>query len=193
MGDLLVALASSDGIVSPEEVSMLIKIFKLLALDHDTVTSRIHASLALGGPVAASASTPTDPAQASGSGFTLDPAAIARIQAETATVSSLLSDIFVDDESPSPAEPLPNAQQPDIPGNAFQGLDPSHARLLAALGGRAEWPRAEYEALAKRFHVMPGGAIDVINEVAFDIIGDPVIEGDDLLTIHIDLIEELKA
>lgn len=184
MGDVLVALASTDGSVTPEEIKTLIKIFKLLGLDSGTITSRIHASLAGGGQGSGIDTRP----QITPDMFVLDPDAVARIQAETASVSSLLSDIFIDDE----LAPLPIKASEEV-GITFQSLDKPHSQLLTALGSREEWPRAEYEELANRFHLMPGGAIDVINDIAFDIIGDPIIEGEDILTINIDLIEELRA
>lgn len=188
IGDILIALAASDGTVSPAEMSMLIRIFRLLHLDPNTVTHRIHASLASGGSASPRTSAPSTPGSTSSKGLHLDPAVVARIQSETSSVSSLLSDIFMDDDTtqPTPEEPEDN----DI---AFQGLDLPHARLLTALGARDHWTREEFEHLASSLQLMPGGAIDVINDAAFDIIGDPIIEGEDDLTINTDLIEELKT
>ena len=40
---------------------------------------------------------------------------------------------------------------------------------------------------------MPSGAMDVINEVAMETAGEPVVEGDDELTVNDDAVRELLA
>lgn len=111
VGDLLVAIAAADGVISAEEITSLTKIFKLLALDPADVHSRIHAHLS--GKRPAPASTPItvregrtpDPgypiakpaSKPARIGVALDAAAVEAKFAETVAVSALLADIF-DDE-----------------------------------------------------------------------------------------------
>ncbi|HWV25307.1 MAG TPA: TerB N-terminal domain-containing protein [Thermomicrobiales bacterium] len=172
-GDTLIDVAAADGFVSPAEVTMLGRIFALLGLDPDSVSSRLHATLTGSRPR-------TEPG-------TLDARTIDRIRAESHDISAILGDIFADDDAgPASPESSPAPGHPTIPG-----LDVAHSGLLVRLGQRENWPRADFDALATEFGVMPGGAIDLINDVAFDIIGDPIIEGDDVLTINRDLIQDL--
>ena len=125
IGDLLVTVAAADGVISPEEITSLTKIYKLLDLDPAAVHGRLHAHLTgaaarpapAAGPVTVRpAGTPdagypihepqTAAATSSGAaqgGLALDVASIEAKFAETAAVSALLTDIFTDDEAPAPA------------------------------------------------------------------------------------------
>ena len=117
VGDLLVAVAAADGVISAEEITSLTKIFKLLALDPADVHARVHAHLTgarltpAAAPVtvrAGRAPDPgypiTEPARATATtpdraGVALDVAAIEAKFAETDAVSALLADIFDDDSA----------------------------------------------------------------------------------------------
>lgn len=226
MGDVLITVAASDSVVSPEEVTTLQKIFKLLGLDQTTVTSRLHATLTSHRPPPAEQPVTVRPAGAQEPGypiprrqeeppdahvFRLDDAAIDRIQGETAAVSSLLGDLFEEDQpdgthDANPADvPSMGAMLNDrtdqgamstsdaVTGQAIGSLDFAHSRLLRDLAGRDRWEWAEFEALAARYHVMPGGAIDTINEAALDAVDEPVLEGDEILTINTYAMQELLA
>lgn len=48
IGDFMITVAAADGVVSPDEVKILMKIYKLLGLEQDGVHSRIHQHLADG-------------------------------------------------------------------------------------------------------------------------------------------------
>jgi tellurite resistance protein len=119
VADLLIAVAAADGVISPDEVTSLTKIFKLLELDPALVHTRLHAHLtgasrpapATGPVTVRPAGTPdagypitpprdgasAEPAIAA-TGVALDLAAIEAKFAETAEVSALLTDIFTDDD-----------------------------------------------------------------------------------------------
>jgi hypothetical protein len=57
--------------------------------------------------------------------------------------------------------------------------------LLARLAERPVWTRQEFDAVATELRLLPDGAIDALNEAAFDRAGGPVLEGDD--PIHVDM------
>ncbi len=42
----------------------------------------------------------------------------------------------------------------------------------------------EFESLAAEYRLMPDGAIDVLNEAAYETCGEPVIDGDEDLTVN---------
>ncbi len=133
---------------------------------------------------------------ASGDRSGLDADAIAVKLAETAAVSALLSTIFVDDEVPQPASAVPAPTGASAEPNhaaSILGLDTVHGQLLADLLARSAWSRADFEALAERHGVMPAGALDVLNEAALEITGEPIAEdGGDDITINDYAREELS-
>ncbi len=110
----------------------------------------------------------------------LDPERLSRLQAETAAVSEILAAVFAEEEAPKPVP----AVAATLLDSRFKGLDAKHSRLAASLVTRPEWTRAEYEALARGAGLMPGGALDTINEWAFDALGDALAEDGDPVTVN---------
>ena len=74
------------------------------------------------------------------------------------------------------------------PASAFPGLDAAHARLVEALGKSPTWNRPDFEREARACDLLPGGALETINEWAFDRFGDPLIEDGDVMTLDADLL-----
>ena len=113
---------------------------------------------------------------------------VAAIMRETAQVSAVLAPIYEEDEDHPPA-----AQPPSGPAGGagqFTGLEARHAALLGELVAKASWGRAEFEAKARAHDLMPDGAIEKINEWAFDELGDSLIENSDPMTIDMALLPD---
>lgn len=183
----MVALAQSDGFVSPEEVKFLEKVYKALGVEPKRVFSDVHA-VGAGG-------TPVSTVQAEKQGFRLDTNRIAALQEDTARVSALLSKIFVE-EAESAALPPPAVvaePEPDNEATAPLGLDESHAALLRLLLSRPEWTRSELEDAAADLDLMLDGALEQINEAAFDAYDEPLCEGDDPVAVNTGLLEKIEA
>jgi uncharacterized tellurite resistance protein B-like protein len=222
IGNVVITLAAADGVITPEEVTTLLKTFKILGLDQGTVTSRLHAaqttdrSLPAESPVIVRDAGVQEPGyaipprqqgcdrslQPSQGSIRLDERALERIEGETAAVSLLLGDIFGEDQKSS----VTNATMFDntnvhgavtatqtIEDRLVQGLDVVHSNLLRALAERDQWTWAEVEELAATYHVLPEGAMDVINEAAFEAAEEPVIEGDERLTINAFAMREMLS
>ncbi len=209
IGKIMISVAAADGVISPGEVSTLIKIYTVLGLNPDAVTSELHAAMTDSAPPARGPVTvrpagvpesgqpvparPT-PADDDGAarGIALDPATITEKLQQSAEISSLLTAIFSEEETaelaPAPPPAAPDASQPDtVPAGddpAIAGLDATHSRLFLALVERENWDRPEFDDLCATFALMPGGAIDVLNEAAFERTEEPLIEGDDPLSIN---------
>lgn len=199
IGDLLISVAAADGVISPEEITSLTKIYRLMDLDPEQVHNRLHAHLTgtqpapANGPVTVRPpgqpdpgypiTAPTQSTPAALSGFVLDLSSIEAKFAEAATVSALLSDIFTDDYPPPP-HTTPEASLP--PGDLIAGLDSPHSALTRALMDQDQWDRADFEALAASLGLLPEGALDRINEAAFDAVDEPFLEDDDsdVLTVN---------
>lgn len=204
IGDFLTMVAAADGVVSPAEVTTLTRIFKLLGLDPASVYSRVHAVTTGGmpatGPVTVRPKSPgapgygVPPRPVSGAGqhtvVRLDEALILAKLAETAAVSALLGSIFADDDQVQALDPSPPATAGAPP---VAGLDSPHSALLRALAGRGSWSRPELEAECAGFALLPDGALDTLNEAAYDAVGDPFADGDDPITINRDVAQEMLA
>jgi len=106
---------------------------------------------------------------------------LARIRAETESVSAMLASIFTE------AEPEPE-EAPATSDSPLVGLDNEHTTLLTTLVRQSEWARQEFEAIAASLSLMPDGALEAINEWAFDRYDDALIEDGDPLTINLDLL-----
>jgi uncharacterized tellurite resistance protein B-like protein len=204
MGDLLVTVATADGVVSPGEVTTLSRIYDILGLDPSTVTSRLHGAITstkpASGPVTVRPATtpepgypiPPRPTAVEVPSFSLDSAQIQAKLADTAAVSALLSGIFADEE---PAAPPPRPVSPPKSVSTaapVAGLDAAHSTLFHAIVARTSWPRSEFEALTSKLALMPSGAIDTLNEASYDLAGEPILEGDDPLTVNTYALEELR-
>lgn len=113
---------------------------------------------------------------------------ITRKMTEAAAVSTLLASIFTDEGL---SACVPAAPCDEVGQSCRGGLDQAHSRLLVELATRSTWSRTDFADLAAKHGVMPSAALDVINEVAMETAGEPVMEGDDELTVNDDALQEL--
>jgi len=191
MAAFMATVAQSDGEVSPIEVKMLEKIYKVLGVEPRKVFSDVHA-VATGAGSAA-----TTVAKAEETGFRLDPARIAALQKDSEAVSALLSGIFKEDDQPQPVavEPQPEEVESETetrpPG--LLGLDEAHSALARLLLSRPEWTKEELGDAAADLDLMVDGALETLNEAAFDKHDVPFVEGEDLVTVNPELLEKLEA
>ncbi|WP_338864769.1 TerB N-terminal domain-containing protein [Myxococcus stipitatus] len=201
LGDLLVEVAVADGSVSPQELKTLSKLYAMLGLDENSVYSRVHAASAAR-PTAATEPVPMRLAGAPERGFAipapppekgerlaLDMRSVQAKLAETAAVSSLLGSIFAEEDAPPPVAPV----SPPATESGVGGLDALHTALLRALVVKPEWPRSEVEKLASGLGLLPDGALDVINDAAFEVCGEPLLEGDETLQLNEQAVKEMMS
>lgn len=115
--------------------------------------------------------------------------------AESHEISGLLADIFTEaDAQPktqakgeSKAQKKKSAAQPAL----VAGLDAPHSELLRSLAQQEIWPRPELIAIASRLDLMLDGALEVINELAFERTDEPVTEGEDEIEVNQTVLQEL--
>ena len=201
VGRFLIDVAAADGVVSPEEITTLTKLFARLGLDETDVYRQVHAlGAADTGPVTARDARPsTRWAAPDGTAAETRPTAVALDQAkvqarivETAHVTALLSGIFADDSAADALRHVPTAPATDMATALIEGLDAAHSTLAAALAAQPRWSRDHVESLAESFGLpLLAGAIDVINEAALETCGELLIEGDDPVTINAYTVEEI--
>ena len=131
---------------------------------------------------------PPPPAQVPSTKVAIDMARVGAILRQTREVAQVLAPIYEDD-APSPAQPA--AEVPLAPpGSRFPGLGADHVRLLEALCCEDRWSRADYQAKARDFGLLPDGAVEAINEWAYDELGDELIEDGDPLIINVALLPD---
>ena len=136
--------------------------------------------------------TAIKPAIAAG-GSKLDKKKIASIQADTVALQAILGEVF--DETGSNGEPAvePARTSSDGPVEAnatahetlFPGLDQRHALLLYEVCNRDIIDQATFAALAQKHGLFPAGAMETINEWAFERFEEPVLdEGEPIEIAH---------
>ncbi|MCA9317151.1 MAG: TerB family tellurite resistance protein [Planctomycetes bacterium] len=193
VGDFMVAVAAADGRIDPGEVKGLQRVFSLLDLDSADLFSRLHHATTdspsvrpstvepdSGGAVQATAHAPEE------SRLSLDPLLIQSKMRESEAVFEVLKDVFADE-----AEVPPPPPKTVVPG--LWGLDAPHSALVRELLSRGTWERDEFEGMAARYHLMPDGAIEAINEATFEQLGDFLLDSDDDISVHLDLVGEVEA
>jgi uncharacterized tellurite resistance protein B-like protein len=183
VGLILAQLAHADGVATCQEVKLLERIYKFLHLDAKLLYSDLHLESSTG-------STATFSIKGK-KGFALDKERIARLQAETNTISAVLKDVFTEesDTSLSALEDKIDVEQT----NTLLGLDTQHSSLLRLLLSRSQWSHRELTDVASDMKLMLDGALEQINEAAFDKLGAPITEGEDPVDVNQDLVEKVVA
>ncbi len=196
IAEFVVGVAGADGQISPDEVRTLGKIYPMLGLAMDDVYSHVHA-MAAGVPAAAEGSEPVTvipagtspgyaiPSRPSSAGtIHLDMTVVQAKLAASAQVSAILDDIFTEDQELPP---------PSVPPSDTGKVTATYGILLSRLAERSKWSRAEFEEVAAECRLLPDGAIDALNEAAFEHAGVPVLEGDDPMHVDIATAKDLLA
>jgi uncharacterized tellurite resistance protein B-like protein len=202
MARFLAHLAQADGNVSPQEVRLLERVYKTLELDPHSLYGDLHGAAVTPPPYSAIASelgavpssdrpgeTPSN--SAAPQSFNLDMDKIAQLQRETAVVSALLAEVFSDESPDPPAIVESIGTQPIDHAATLHGLDTEHSAFLRLIVSRREWSRQELEDVATDMELMLDGALEQINDMAFERFDMPVSEGDDPIEINPDILEEL--
>lgn len=171
----------ADQRITPTEVRFLESLYKLLGKPQDEIYSRLHSGPSPSAPV------PRPEKAAKHAARDIDGDKLARIREETAAVSTMLASIFTEQEpDPEPAAPTSANEQ-----SLFAGLDAQHSRLLLALIA-APLEADAFASLCKREKLLPGGAIETINDWAFDILDEVAIEDDDIYCLQPHILTTLK-
>ena len=127
--------------------------------------------------------------------FVLDSQLIAQRNQESQVASGLLSDIFTEEDSHSSLPIHEESMQPEQkePVTLTLGLDEFHWHLLNHLGQKESWERSEIEAIAQNQGLLLDGALENINDVAFDHCDEALTEGEDPIEVNDWVFDQLKA
>lgn len=195
LATFLLTLAGADGYLDGEEITLLEKIYDILGLDENQVHQDLHGLSARDpgtpdeGPVTVieadeketyrvpdeDETHSSEKAQATSDeeGIDLDLDRVSEVQDETRDVAGVLDDVFSDDE-----------EEEGSPSFSIDGLTEAHEEFLVDLGEKVEWTRAEFNELAEHHGLMPGFAIEQINERAFEVTDEPLLEGEDPIELN---------
>lgn len=194
-------IATAGSGAGPSELKLLTKIYTMLGQDPSGLYEHVHHAQARadegpvtvrpGTPKPSGLSIPAQPAEqtpaAGSSEFELNLDRVAARIAESEKVASMLGDIFADDDTNHHAPP----KSTDAPGHAVAGLDSAHSSLVRLLVTRPTWPHEVAAAEAEALGLILGGALETINDAAFDCCDAPLIEGDEELEVLPDVAAEL--
>lgn len=184
-------VAQSGGDLSKDTLKLLTNIYKAMGLNPKSLLSDVYA-VSTGGRVQAALPAPTQPGAAAP--FVLDAKRIAALQEDSAKAAALLTSIFVEDDGAAHAAPAgapPSAAQPGAEP-PLMGLDVAHSRFARELLTQSAWSRPALCALAATHGLLPDGALEHINEAAFETFDIPFTEGEDPLEINPEILENLK-
>lgn len=209
IANFLINVAGADGYISPQEISTLTKIYSLLELEADEIYGHIHAFKAATAP--AQSPVTVRPAVSQPQGFTipapplasdsdkpqaeqtldfvLDLQAVKHKQGEAAKVAALLDNIFAEEETTEASSPYPSAHIED----GIAGLDSAHSKLLRLMAHQSEWNRETLTAQASDWGLLLDGALEVINDAAFDICDEALTDGDDPIEIDTDVLTQMLS
>jgi len=191
IAESMAKVALVDGDAPPEAIRILEKIYKVLGVSPSKVFSDLHDA------ASGSEASLQQVSEAVGreNRFTLNRERIAARQADTEKVQALLANIFSDPDD-SEAETVENASPPDPPLNGAHrgmllGLDQAHSTLARRMLARQEWSRDVLLQMAAELDLMLDGALEHINEAAFDIFDMPFIESDNPIVLNPEILRML--
>lgn len=130
----------------------------------------------------------------------LDMARIEALQKDTAQVDALLQGIFQEHvDAAVVQEPSIVQTAPALETNGsvatkttlFPHLDAAHNALAKALLDNDSWTRADLQTIADSLGLMLDGALESLNDAAYDAFNGPLTEGDDPIDIYPDTKEQL--
>ena len=186
----LVSAAHADGIIHAEEVASIEKVYKALGMNPDLAYSDLHAGEVTDGPRMVRASQhgrpgETIPEPDKANGPKLDASRIAAIRLDTEQVSSVLGQIF-DVEGDHGSESASTIQSPLL------GLDPKHSALVMDLLAQEHWHDGDFQRLCTTHGFMASGALEVVNEWAFETYDEALLDEYDGYDVSADIAEAIR-
>jgi tellurite resistance protein len=192
IGNFLIYVVLAGGNADPSEIRVLESLYKMLGLEQASLYSRIHKVAAqqhLPKPTPFTNDTvrPVEPKKGV---LEFDTQKIAALRSESAKVSEILGKVFDDSAEEEEYTPASEKEQIEPAEQALLGLDAEHASLLQVILQRTQWSRAEMEELCADHGLMTDGAMERINEAAFDRLECAILEGEDPIDVNSDLVSK---
>lgn len=193
LGRAALAMALADGVIDPGEIKAIERLYNVMGLTTDGVYSDLHALAVRSEPVTVRPAAKQDrdfaipPRPERDTKVALDPERLAALVAETARVSAVLGEIFLDEEAQDESE-----EPPENATDRFPGLDVRHAALLHELLTHSTWTETEFAGLTAQFRLMQAGTLETLNEWSFSRFGDLLIEEYEGYELNPEVVKELQ-
>lgn len=184
----LISASHADGVVQPEEVTEIEKVYRALGLDPDLVYSDLHAGAVNDAPVSVRSAQPGSRGEAipeeEKPKATLDGSRIKRIRADTDRVSAVLAEIFTEaDDEPSDENSALTVK--------LSGLDDKHTALVRDILQRPHWSEDDFVSLTKKHGLLAAGALETINEWSFGAFDEALLDEYDGYDVSQDVADAL--
>ncbi len=199
---ILVTVAHSDGKIDPKEVKQLEKLYAMLGLDKKLVTTDLHVLAASSGPVTVglrdpdvSFTIPKKPAEKVAVGFSLNEELIKIREEETRLVQGVLEGIFAEqpEEATGASPAASDAAQAPAQADAIAALDKAHQSFFNRLVQQETWERSSLHEVCRELGLMVDGALEVLNEWAFERANAPLIDDGDPVYVDVNLGKEITG
>ncbi|GAA4488304.1 TerB N-terminal domain-containing protein [Gluconacetobacter asukensis] len=199
---LAVSAVATIGEINRSMMVALERLYEAFSLDRRELYAALHRGAAAtasyasepvmvedGKPQGRGHRIPSPPSKAkSQDGIAIDMVKVGAILRETKEVEEILAPIYEDEvpEIPISAAAVCASGQE----TSFAGLGAEQARLLEVLVSQSEWTRSGFEVKAHELGLMPDGALEAINEWAYDTFDEELIEDGDPLIINMALLAD---
>lgn len=172
-----ISVVLADGKVAPSEVKFLERLHTSLGFSKEELYTNLHRAQVV--EPDAPAPPPKNGKVQTKPGLAIQSDRLSRIRKETEAVSALLADVFLDDV-PNAAAAIASSRR----ASRIDGLDSQHADFLVTLLQKPELGRSGLEALARELNLMPDGALETLNDWAFETFGEPLIDDADVVSLN---------
>ena len=194
---ILISIAHADGRIDPREIKQIEKLYTSLGLNKDQVTSDIHTLAAANHPVTVARRDPdnsfsipaTPPHTEMKEGFKLNEELIRIRVEETRQVKGVLENIFADDSDE--VEINVPAFANNSSANPLDALDEAHKKFFHSIVSQETWERKKLQDICKEMGLMIDGAMETLNEWAFNNANAPLIDDGDPVYVDINLAKEI--
>ena len=192
LGRLALFMAAADGGIDPGEIQAIERLYKAMGLSTDSILSDLHKLTSRSEPVLVRTAKDNFseykiPLPPKHDETLIDTKLVASVEADTLHASSILKEIFSDEEVDD--EPL---DDPDENADSFSGLDPRHEAFVRELTTRTRWSETEFQALTKQFQLMEDGVLETVNEWSYENFNDALIESYDGIDINQDVVAMMR-
>ncbi|MDE2827429.1 MAG: TerB N-terminal domain-containing protein [Bacteroidota bacterium] len=194
---ILIGVALADGRIAPTEIVQLEKLYGQLGLDKAMVTSDIHnlssdRRLRAKQERATTVETSPQAQPAEIPSFSLDLDLLKLYEEETTDVQSVLESIFADDDVFGEPE-METRPEVQMSSGVIAKLDARYQNLYEKLITKEKWPLEEVEKFCREQRLMTEGAVETINDWAFDNVDAPLIDDGNVVYIDLEVAEEITT
>lgn len=186
--EVAVYVGVRSGNLATTERAVLDRIFRAIGVAADT-QSQIIAKYTAAAPemtVLRAAPQPIGEKIVPPGGLKLDMARVAAISQETKEVVAKLSTIM--EEKDIKAEVTQVSAVAPATISTGSALDPNYAGIFEEIVSKPQWTKTDFLQIAEKRRLMPVAVTDVINAWSEDALGDFLIEGEDPVIIHTELL-----